>query len=113
MVTGEYEHILRVISLYEADVLIDGVGGAGKPGALLPGALVGRQYVHSAVGHVQVPGLAVAYVTVELKGPVLGQDTHGVDPGVCAVGEGKVDYTILSAKGNAGFRHFLCQCIKS
>ena len=111
VVAGEDEHVVRVVSLDKADILVNGVGSAGEPGAFFTGALVGGQDVDAAVRRVQVPGLAVAYVAVKLKGTVLGQHTYGVDPGVCAVGEREVDYAVLSAKGNAGFCHFLSQCI--
>ena len=113
VVAGEDQDVLGIIVLDEAEVLVDRVGGAGEPGALFPRAEVGRQDIDAAVGGIQIPGLAVADVAVELKGSVLGQDTDGVDPGVCAVGQRKVDDTILSAKGYAGLCHVLRQGVKT
>ena len=85
VVAGEDQHVVRIVHLDESNVLIDGVGRAGEPGALFMGAQVGRQDVHAAVGHVKVPGLSVADVAVELQGAVLGQNTNGVNARVCAV----------------------------
>ena len=73
----------------------------------------GRENVNAAVGDVEVPGLAGTDVAVELERPILGQDTDGVDPGIGAVGQRKVDDAILSAEGNAGLCHILGQSIKT
>ena len=113
VVAGEDQYVFRVIGLDKADVLVNGVGSAGEPGALFAGALVGRQDVNAAVGHVHIPGLAAADVAVELQRAVLGQNAHGVNAGVGAVGEGEVNNPVLPAKGYAGFCHFLSQCIES
>ena len=113
MVTGEDQNVFGVVVLDEGDVLIDGVGRSGKPRALLILLLVRRKDKDAAVGNVEVPGLAGADVAVQLKRPILGQDTDGVDAGICAVGKRKVDDAILSAKGNAGLCHILCQSIKT
>ena len=59
----------------------------------------------AAVGPVQVPGLAVADVGIQLQRPVLGEHPNRVDTGVDAVGQGKVDDAILSSKGDRGFCH--------
>ena len=113
VVAGEDQHVLGIVVLNEGQVLVDGVGGAGEPGALLMGAQVGRQDVHAAVGHVQIPGLAGSDVGVELEGLVLGQHAHGVDAGVCAVGQGKVDDAVFAAEGDAGLGHVLGQSIQA
>ena len=107
VVAGEDEDVFGVIVLDEADVLVDGVGGTGEPGALFAGALVGRQDKDAAVGAVEVIGLAAAYVAVELERPVLCEDADDVYAGVCAVGEREVDYPVLPAKGNAGLCNVL------
>ena len=113
VVAGEDQYVFRVIVLDKADVLVDGVGRAGEPGALLPRALIGGQDVHAAVGHVQVPGLAVADVAVELQGAVLGQNADGVNAGVGTVGQGKVDDAVLAAEGDAGLGHVLRQRVET
>ena len=104
MVAGEDDHILRVVHINEAQVLVNGVGGALVPGAAL-GALVGRQDVDAAGGAVQVPGLAAADIAVQLQGAVLGQHAHGVDTGVGAVGKREVDDAVLTAEGDGGLCH--------
>ena len=104
MVAGEDGHIVRVIQVYEADILIDGIGGALVPPG--PGiALIGGQDMYAAVHAVQLPGLAAADVAVQLQGAVLGQHTHGVDAGVGTVGQGKVDDAELPSKGDGGLGH--------
>ena len=112
MVAGEDEHVFGVIALYEADVLINGICRAGKPRALFARALVRRKNVHAAVGHVKVPRLAAAYVAVELERAVLRQHAHGVYPGVCTVGQRKVNDPVLPAEGNAWFCDVLGQRVK-
>ena len=104
VIAGEDHHILRVIQVDEPDVLVDGVGGALVPGAALA-AHIGRQDVDAAGGAVQVPGHAAADVAVQLQGAVLGQHAHGVDAGIGAVGQGKVDDAVFSAEGHGGLGH--------
>ena len=113
VVTGENQHVVGVVAFNEPHVLINGVGRAGEPGAFFSRALIGRKNVDAAVGNVQVPGLADADIAVKLQGFVLRQNADGVDAGVCAVGQGKVNDAILPAKGDAGFCHILCQSIQA
>ena len=78
LVTGQDDDILRVIIVDEADVLVDGVCGALVPvGALC--LLVGRQGVHAAVQTIQIPGLTVADVLVQLLRLILGRDANGIN----------------------------------
>ena len=112
VVAGEDEDIFGVIAVDEIDILIDGVGGALVPLALLVGRIRGED-VDAAVHPVEVPGLAVADVGVEFKGAVLGEDADGVDAGVCAVGEGKVDDAVLAAKGNSGLCDLLGEDVQA
>ena len=76
-------------------------------------AQVGRQDVHAAVGDVEIPGLAVADVAVELQGAVLGQHADGVDAGIGAVGKGEIDDAVFSAEGHARLCHVLRQGIEA
>ena len=103
---------LWIVALDELDVLVDGVGGALVPLGLL-GARVGRQHLHAAVGAVQTPGLAVADVLVQLQGLVLGQNAHGVNAGVDAVGQGEVDDPVLPAEGNGRLGGVLRQDVQT
>ena len=112
LVTGQDDDILRIVVIDKADILVNGICGALVPvGALC--LLVGGQGVHTAVETVQVPGLTVANVLVQLLGLVLGRDTHGVDVGVHAVGQREVHDAVLTAKGHCRFCRFLCQRIQA
>ena len=102
MVAREDEHAVGVIHLDEVHVLIDGVGRAGKPRPALPRALIRGQDVHAAVDAVEVPCLAAADVAVEQQGLVLCEHTDGVDAGVGAVGQRKVDDAVLAAERETG-----------
>ena len=112
LVTRQDDDVFRVIVIDEADVLVDGVCGALVPvGALC--LLVGRQGVHAAVQTVQIPGLAVADVLVQLLGLILGRDANGVDVGVHAVGQREVHDAVLTAEGHRRFCRFLCQRVQA
>ena len=67
----------------------------------------------AAVGPVQVPGLPVANVAVQLQGAVLGQDTHGINAGVDTVGQGKINDAVLASKGDGGFGHMAGQGVEA
>ena len=62
---------------------------------------------------VQIPGLAGANVAVELQRLVLGEDAHGVDAGVGAVGQGEVNDAVLAAEGYGGLGHIAGQHIQA
>ena len=104
VVAGENHYILRLVLVDEAHVLIDGIGGALVPRTALA-AHVGRQDVNAAVAAVKVPRLAGADVAVELQRAVLGQHAHGVNTGICAVGQGKINNAELAAEGYGGLCH--------
>ena len=69
--------------------------------------------MHAAVQTVQIPGLAIADVLVQLLGLILGRDANGVDVGVHAVGQREVHDAVLAAEGHCGFCRFLCQRIQA
>ena len=69
--------------------------------------------MHAGRGTVQVPGLAAADIAVQLQGPILGQNAHGVNTGIGAVGEGEINNAILSAEGNSGLCHVSSEDIKA
>ena len=102
MVAREDEHAVGVIHLDEVHVLIDGVGRAGKPRPALPRALIRGQDVHAAVDAVEIPRLTAADVAVEQQRLVLREHADGVNAGVGAVGQRKVDDAVLAAEGDAG-----------
>ena len=105
MVTGEDEHIVRVVLVHELPVLPDGVGGAAVPVAVLALGHVGGQHEDAAVVAVEIPVLAGAQIRVEGQGAVLGQHAHRVEAGVDAVAEGEIDDPILAAEGDGRLGH--------
>ena len=108
VVAGEHQHIVGIKLLDEADVLIDGVRRAAIPFARL--ALgIGRKHKHTAAVQIQIPRLAGADVAVQLKRLILSQHADGVDAGVGAVGERKINDSVFTAKGNGRLRHNLCE----
>jgi len=113
MVTGEDHHILRIKTLDKVNVLIDGVGGALVPAALLVVPFVGGQDLRAAVGLVQAPGLAVADVFIQLQRLILGQNAHGIDAGVDAVTQGEINNAVFAAKGNSGLGSLFSEDLQS
>ena len=113
VVAGQDDHIFRVIHIQKTDVLIDGVGRALVPGALIPFAHIGGEDMYAAVGSVKIPRLAGADIAVELQRTVLGEHTHGVNARIDAVGQGKVDNTELAAKGDGRLGHMAGQRVQS
>ena len=107
VVAGKDEHIIRVVPLDEADVLADGVCRAGIPFAAA--ALhIGREDVNAAGVAVKVPCAAVAEISVQLKRLVLGEHTHGVHPGIDAVGQREVNDAVFAPEGNRR----LCRAVR-
>ena len=101
VVARENHHIIGIIPLDKGDILINGVGGTLVPvGFLL--LLVGGQHMHACIVAVQVPGLAVADVVVELQGLILGEHTHSLDAGVYAVGKREINDAVFPAEGHRG-----------
>ena len=99
MVAGENEYVVGVEALNKRDVLVDGIGGAFIPLGLLA-AGIGGQNLGAAVGLIEPPGLAVADVLVQFQGLILGENSHRVNPGIDAIGQGKINDAVLTAKGN-------------
>ena len=58
--------------------------------------------MHTGCIAVQIPGLAIPNVIVELQGLILGENTHGLNAGVYAVGKGKIDDAVLAAERHRG-----------
>ena len=67
----------------------------------------------AAVQAVQVPGLAVADVLVQLLGLILGCDTHRINTGIDAVGQREVHNAVFAAEGHRRFCRFLCQRVQT
>ena len=111
VVAGEDQHVVRVVAVDEVEVLVDGVGRALVPVRAGLG-LIGGQHHDAALPAVQVPGLSVADILVQLKGLILGQNAHGVDAGVDAVGQRKVDDAVLPAEADGRFRGLFSQRVE-
>ena len=69
--------------------------------------------MNASMQAVQIPGLSVSDVLVEHKRLILGQNTHSIDAGINAVGQRKIDDTVLSAEGNCGFCQLLGQGVQT
>ena len=108
MVTGKDQHIVRLIALNKGDVLIDGIRRSLIPLRFFA-LCVRRQNLHTAMGTVQPPRLAVADILIQFQRLILGQNTHSIDLGVDTVGKRKIDDSVLSAEGNCRFRRILSQ----
>ena len=104
VVAGQHRHILRIVQIHEADVLVDGVGGALIPSRAAV-ALVRGEDMHAAVHAVKLPRLAAADVAVQLQRAVLGEHAHGVYAGVCTVGEGEINDAELPPERDGGLGH--------
>ena len=101
VVAGEHHHVIGVIALDKGDILINGIGRALVPVGLFL-LLVRGQHVDTGVVAVQVPGLPVADVVIQLQGLVLGEHTHRLDAGVYAVGKGKIDDAVFPTERHRG-----------
>ena len=112
VVARKDEDIIGIIHLDKADILINGVCRSGKPGARLPRSLIRRKDEHAAVGGVEIPGLAAAYIAVELERTVLREHAHRVYTRICAVRQREVYYAVFPAEGHVGLSHVLGQCVK-
>ncbi len=108
MIAGEDDHQVRVAALDEAEILLNCVCSAQVPvGAA--GAVWGVDAHPAGEVAVQVPGTARADVLDQRVRTVLSQDHDIKQVGVDAVGQGKVDDSIFTTKGNCGLCSFGCQ----
>ena len=69
--------------------------------------------MQAAVRAVKIPRLAVAQIGVQLQRLILGEHADGVDAGIDAVGQGKVDDAVLAAEGDGGLCHMTGQGIQT
>ena len=112
VVAGENHHIVGVEAIHKIDVLVNGVGGTLVPAGFLVVTLVGGQNLRAGMGLVQVPGLTVSDILIQLQRLILGQNTHSVDAGVDTVAQRKIDDTVFAAEGNGRLGGFLRQDLK-
>ena len=112
VVAGENDHVVGVEAVHEVDVLINGVGRALVPAGFLVVTLIGGQNLRAGMGLVQVPGLSVSDILIQLQRLILGQNTHSVDAGVDTVAQRKIDDTVFAAEGNGRLGGFLRQNLK-
>ena len=85
VVTREDHDVIRVESLDEADVLVDGVGRAQIPMAFVAHMRVGREHVSAAIVRVQIPRSTIADVAVQNERLILRQHADDVDARIGAV----------------------------
>ena len=76
---------------------------------MLAAALIGLQEPDAAVLTVEIPGFTDADVFVETVGPILGENTDGIEAAIYAVADCEVDNTKLASERNCGFGPFFGQ----
>ena len=112
VVARKNHHVVRVVPIHKFFVLIDGIGRSAVPiGASVP--LIGRQDRHPSESAVQIPRQAVADVFVERQRLILCQNTHRIEVGIGAVGQGEVNNPVLAAERNGGLGRLYGQSIQS
>ena len=112
MVAGKHQHVFRVISLDELDILVYRICSSAIPvGGFL--TLIRRQDLHTSEGAVKVPRQTVSDVVVEQERLILGKHPHGINARINAVGEGKVDDAVFAAEGYGGLGELGGQRVKS
>ncbi len=113
VVTGQNQHIVGIVLVDEVDILIDGIGRTLEPGAHVALLHIGGQNMQTTVGTVQIPGLSVAQIGVQLQRLILGQHADRVNAGIDAVGQWKVDDAVLPAEGDGGLGHMAGQSVQA
>ena len=112
MVAGQDQNVIRIILVDEIHILIDGVGSSFVPvGAGT--SLIRRKNAESAAGAVKIPRFPVADVLVERQGLILCQYAHGINAGVDAVGQGKIDDFVLPSETHGRFCRLPCEFIET
>ena len=101
MVARQDEDVVVSDHFDEIQVLINSVGRAAVPVGTAV-AFIRRQDICTAPIGIQVPRAAVADVPVQFQRLVLGQDADGIDAGVAAVTERKVDNAVFTAEQESG-----------
>ena len=112
MVTGQNQHVVRIITVDEIQILIDRIGGTLIPVCAVA-SLIRRQNAYTAGHAVQIPGLTVADILIQNKRLILGQNTHGINTGIHAVGHRKIDDTVFAAKLDCRLCRFLRQRVQT
>ena len=104
MVARKDQHVIRIVLIDEGAVLPDRVCRAGIPASVVLGH-VRRKHEHAAVTAVEVPVLTGAEIGIQRQRAVLRQNADGVNVGIDAVGQRKIDDSVLSAEGDRRLRH--------
>ncbi len=101
VVAGEDEDFAGAGLFDDVEVLVDGVGGAGIPVAVLA-AEVRLEDLELVVEHVEAPGAAGGDVVHEGAGAVLGEDGNIGDAAVGAVAESEVHDAVVATEDDGG-----------
>jgi hypothetical protein len=108
MISGKNNNIFGALFFNVMYVLIYRVGTAGIP-FTLPLFCKWRQYRYTAVHPVQIPRFSDPYMMVQLKRTVLCKNTDGIDSGVYAITQRKINNPVFPAIQNSGFSKKLRQ----
>ena len=95
-------------ALHIRQVLVNSIRRTGIPFAFA-GLFIRRKQCNTTDVLVKVPGNPDPDMRVQAQRLVLGQDTYGINPGIDAVAERKIDDPVLPAKRHGRLGHFFCQ----
>ena len=112
LVAREYKHIVGVCLLDKTNILRYGIGSARIPGATRLRS-EWRQNRNAAAAFVKVPRRTRSKVRMQQIWLILCKHANRGDTRVCAVGQRKIDNTILAAKGYSRLCDFFCKRLKS
>ena len=99
MVTGQDQHIVRMVLLHVSQILVNRIRSPCIP-LRLPRLLIRREDCDAALIAVQIPRNADADMSIESQRLILGQDTDCVDSRIDAVAERKINDPVLSPERN-------------
>ena len=112
VVAGQDQEVVRIVVPYPIQVLIHCIGRILIPVRILA-SHVGLEQGHPPAHAIQVPGAAASDVIVERTGAILGEDPHGVDVGMDAIGEHEVNDPVLTSEGHRWLGPFVGQHTQS
>src|SRR5271156_71512 len=101
VVTGEDDHVLRLLRADGVDVLVDGVGRPHVP--VFADSLHGGQDFDELANFTAKNVPAFANLAIQRERLVLGEDKDAAQAGVDAVGERNIDDAVDAAEGYGWF----------
>ena len=112
MISRQNQHIVRVKTLHVVNILIDRIGCACIPFAVLA-LLIRRKDGNAADIPVQIPRNTDSDMRIQAKGLILRQHSHRVNTRINAVAQRKIDNPVFPAKRYCRLGHFRGQHTQS